>query len=113
MNRTNLTRTESIARFHTFLGHVTLPVPIRPAAIVAGLDELEVQEALKSNPFFVVYNREIMDRKEWLNMQQANTDVQEMSIIDADRQYREHGQVVVFHNGEPTETYYEEELIAL
>ncbi|BFH11113.1 hypothetical protein J6TS7_21630 [Paenibacillus dendritiformis] len=80
-----------VARLFSFLQHVTLPVPIRPAAIVSGLTEDDVRLALRDSPDYVVDGESIRSRtpyeKALMDMRQRLGE--EMTVMEACWLYRE------------------------
>ncbi|BFH14058.1 hypothetical protein WJ0W_003580 [Paenibacillus melissococcoides] len=80
-----------VARLFSFLQHVTLPVPVRPAAIVSGLTEDDVRLALRDSPDYVVDGESIRSRtpyeKALMDMRQRLGE--EMTVMEACWLYRE------------------------
>ncbi|WP_018750685.1 hypothetical protein [Paenibacillus sanguinis] len=83
--------TEPISRLFALLGHVVLPVAIRPVAIISGLTDREVGIVLCGSPDYAVIDGQIFIRDPFQqNMEEMERHLWEViTVFDADQLYRE------------------------
>ncbi|MEF2965644.1 hypothetical protein V3851_07365 [Paenibacillus sp. M1] len=101
--------TEPIARLFALLDHVALPVDVRPAAIISGLTDYEVEIVLSGSPDYFVNDGQIRVRDPFeQNVEEMERHLWEViTVFDADQLYREEHCAFSCAAGQPIHTFIE------